>query len=128
MYNKKPSNYITFQNLEIMGKNFFQVGDLLLNINEQKNLSPAKENVLIKLYLLLESLTKRIANSDYHPEDSFKYLSLVETIKHFAPVLGSQRKAEIYATQVAREPVKHYKVAGFLQGKLAKELTKILTK
>ena len=128
MYNREPSNYVTFHNLEIMGKDFFQVGDLLLNINEQKSLSPAREDILVKLYLLIESLTKRISNTDYHPEDSKKYLSLVETIKHFTPILGSQQKAEIYATQVAKEPVKHYKTAAFIHKKIAKELTKFLIK
>ena len=128
MYNREPSNYITFQNLKFMGKDFFMVNDLLLNINEQKNLSPTKENVLVKLYLLIESLTKRIANTDYHPEDSKKYLSLVETIKHFTPMLGSQKTAEIYATKLATQKMHHNKTADFIHEKVAKELSIFLSK
>lgn len=123
----EPYDYILFQNADIFGKDGLMVNNFLLDINNEfskKEISKERESMMIKANSLVASLTKRIMNTENHPEDGLLYKTLVFAHEKLKPIYGEKGANEFLTYQAVMKRVKHNITAKLINDGISRNMAK----
>lgn len=123
----EPSDLILFQNTQALNADVFIVNDFVLDINNEytgKKLSKEREDIAIKANTLVASLTKRIMNAYYHPEDQDLYKTLVFAYDKIKVTLNEETANELVTYLGAIKKVKHNVTAKVINDGIMRNMNK----
>jgi len=118
---KNKTNDIVFQFFNQGKKLFLTINDIWLqpiNAEDQQN-----EKLILKAYTLIASLTRRIINTDFPPEDENLYMTLVAVKKHLETFVTKDALTYLWA-EGGRKSVKHYVTAEIINNHIDKSMKK----
>lgn len=117
---QKPSDYIIFHSLYDGEESHYSALDRHLDLNHVTNKND--EMLMLKTFSLMASLTKRIINTEFPPENSSLHLTMVELIKNLKTILQNETIAGSLAMEAAMKKVKHYKTAGLVNNQITESM------
>ena len=127
----EPSDYIVFQNtgFPLDEVDLFTVNEFLLDINNKNPKNPLinnKERLILKANTLVASLTKRIMNSNYSPEDSELSNTIVQAYNVLKNIFGDAKAYEWAMLQGAMKRVKHHVTAKLINEGIDRNMKRFL--
>lgn len=117
---QKPSDYIIFHSLYDGEDSHYSALDRHLNLDQVK--SREDERHMLSAFTLIASLTKRIVNTEFPPENSSLHLTMAELIKNLKNILQNETIAGSLAMEAAMKKVKHYKTAGLINNQISETM------
>lgn len=113
---------IVFKAMKINDETKFLIDKFILEPQNIKNLKTEKE--VLKTFTLISSLTKRIKNEYFTPEDRNLYVTLVEVMKDIAKTIKDEESVFIMSKQMAYKEIPHQQTADFFHSNIQKKMIK----
>lgn len=117
------SDIMSFKAMELNGDVRFILDEFLLHPENLKQGSETEQNVL-KAFSLISSLTKRIKNEYFPPENSNKHNVLAMLIKDITKIISDGETAFYICHSAACKRVPHAKTADFFHSNINKKMAK----
>ena len=122
MPNSKKSNHLVVHHLSIMD-GLLTIGKENTNIKvSSNNINAQKEPVMLKLYTLLASLTRRVYMAPYQPEDKNLTFSVINLLKNLKDLFPTHNTAEQLTYDATMKRVKPHITADIINKHINKTM------
>lgn len=119
--NKKPSNNIIFHCFSENNNLHFSLGEHKLNLD---NTETIPENVMIKIYTFMASLTRNIINSKYSAMNNNTHLTLCEILQNLNKIFKNEQLTHYITADAAFGRINNKEVAQNFNQKIALKMKK----